>query len=140
MLVFSSAKDFDIIKIEMTSLIIDAANEVIFLKIISNGKHYTNEYSNSRENFDRFGLIVFDFLKKKNVKLADINQIFVNQGPGNYSGIRISITACKAISFSNNINLYGFDQNQIKEKNYDKILDLFKKGVLIKDIIKPIYK
>ena len=68
------------------------------------------------------------------------NQIFVNQGPGNYSGIRISITACKAISFSNNINLYGFDQNQIKEKNYDKILDLFKKGVLIKDIIKPIYK
>ena len=124
----------------MISLIIDATGEKIFLQIISNDNHYTNEYSNSSENFDKISLIVFDFLKKNKFNLRDLGQIFVNQGPGKFSTIRSSIVVCKAICFSNNINLYGFNQNQINQKNYNNILDLFKKGVLIKDNIKPIYK
>ena len=48
----------------MTHLIIDAANKTIFLKIIKNDKSYTTEFINSRENFDKFSLIIFEFLKK----------------------------------------------------------------------------
>ena len=140
MLLFSTAKDFDIIKKNMTSLIVDATGEEIFLQIICNNNYYTNEYSNSSENFDKISLIVFDFLKRNKLKLRDLSQIFVNQGPGKFSTIRSSIVVCKALSFSNNINLYGFNQNQISQKNYNNILDLFKKGVLIKNNIKPIYK
>ena len=124
----------------MTSLIVDATGEEIFLQIICNNNYYTNEYSNSSENFDKISLIVFDFLKRNKLKLRDLSQIFVNQGPGKFSTIRSSIVVCKALSFSNNINLYGFNQNQISQKNYNNILDLFKKGVLIKNNIKPIYK
>ena len=115
----------------MISLIVDATKD---------NKSYTNEYSNSRDNFDRIGLIIFDYLKSNNIKLAEITNIFVNCGPGNFSGIRSSIVTCKAISISNSIKLYGFDSSQINDKKYNKVLDLLKKDVLIKDLIKPLYK
>tara|TARA_B100001027_G_scaffold75719_2_gene51692 strand:+ start:6188 stop:6562 length:375 start_codon:yes stop_codon:yes gene_type:complete len=124
----------------MNSLIVDAAKDFIFLQIIKDDKSYTNEYSNSRENFDRMGLFIFEHLNINNVNINDLTNIFVNQGPGNFTGIRASIATCKAISVSNNINLYGFESSQINDKNYNKLLDLLKKGVLIKKIIKPIYK
>ena len=120
----------------MTSFIIDASKDKIFLKIILDDKSYTNEYSNSSENFDKLGLIIFEFFKKNNVKLTDLKDIFVNQGPGN----RSSIVICKAFKIVKNINLYGFTNEQIQGKNYNKVLDLLKKGVLIKDLIKPLYK
>ena len=123
----------------MNSLIVDAAKDFIFLQIIKDDKSYTNEYSNSRENFDRMGLFIFEHLNINNVNINNLTNIFVNQGPGNFTGIRSSIATCKAISVSNNINLYGFKNSQINGKNYNKLLDLLKKGVLIKKIIKPIY-
>tara|TARA_Y100000816_G_C26046808_1_gene548593 strand:+ start:465 stop:839 length:375 start_codon:yes stop_codon:yes gene_type:complete len=123
----------------MKNLIIDAAKDKIFLNIIFDNKSYTNEYSNSRENFDNLSVLIFEFLKKKGLKIGELTNIFVNQGPGKFSGIRSSITICKAISMSNSINLYGFSSNQIKDNNYNKILDLLEKGALIKNLIKPIY-
>ena len=123
----------------MTHLIIDAANKTIFLKIIKNDKSYTTEFINSRENFDKFSLIIFEFLKKNNIKIEEISNILINQGPGVFSGIRYSISTVKALSLSNNIKIYGFNSNQVEKKNYNKVLDLFKKGALIKNIIKPHY-
>ena len=123
----------------MTNLIIDAANKTIFLKIITNDKSYTTEFINSRENFDKFSLIIFEFLKKNNIKIEEISNILINLGPGVFSGIRSSISTVKALSLSNNINIYGFNSNQVEKKNYNKVLDLFKKGALIKNIIKPHY-
>lgn len=123
----------------MTSLIIDAANEKILLKIIVKNESYTNEYSNSRENFDKLSLIIFDFLKKKRIKLDNLSFIFVNLGPGKTSSIRTAIAISKAICISNDIKLYGFKSRDINKKNYNKILDLLKKGALIKNLIKPIY-
>ena len=123
----------------MNNLIIDAANEKILLKIIFDNQSYTSEYSNSRENFDKLSHIIFDFLKKNNMRIEDISNIFVNHGPGKYSSTRLSIVICKAICLAHNIKLYSFGTEQIKGKNYSKILDLKKKGYLISGLIKPIY-
>ncbi len=123
----------------MANLIIDAAKDKILLIIIFDNKSYTNEYLNSRENFDKLSVLIFEFLKKNGLKIDQLTNIFVNQGPGKFSGIRSSITICKAISMSNPINLYGFSSSQIKNNNYNKVLDLLKKGALIKNLIKPIY-
>ena len=124
----------------MNNLIIDATNEVVLLKIINDKESYTKEYSNSRENFDKISLIIFNFLKSNKVKISEITNIFVNIGPGNFSGIRASLSVCKAISISQKINLYGFSSTQINNRNYNKLLDLLRKEALIKDLIKPIYK
>ena len=42
-------------------------------------------------------------------------------------------------SFVNKIDLYGFNSGQVIDQNYAKIIDLFNKGVLIKNLIKPNY-
>ena len=123
----------------MNNLIIDAAANKIFFKIIINNKSYTSEYTNSRENFDKFVILLFNFLKKNNVNIKEVNNIFINQGPGKFSGIRASIAAAKALSVTNELNLYGFSSEQVKDHNYNKIIDLFNKGHLIKNLIKPQY-
>ena len=123
----------------MKNLIIDAAADKIFFKVINDNESYTSDYPSSRENFDKFVTLLFNFLKKNKINIKEINNIFVNQGPGKFSGIRASISTAKALSFTNKLNLYGFDSELVKNQNYDKIIDLFNKGLLIKNLIKPQY-
>lgn len=123
----------------MKNLIIDAANEKIFFSIITDTKLYTTTHINSRENFDQFVKLLIDFLEKNNIYMKNINNIFINQGPGKFTSIRISISVAKGISLINNINLIGFKSSDIKEDNYKNLLELYKKKLLIKNRIKPLY-
>ncbi len=123
----------------MINLIIDAANEKIFFKIINNDESYTSEYINNRENFDKLIILIFKFLDENRIKIKNIDNIFVNQGPGKFSGIRASLAAVKGLSFANKIDVYGFNSDQIINKNYAKIVELFNNGLLKKNLIKPNY-
>ncbi len=123
----------------MINLIIDAANDKILFKIITENESYTNEHDNNRENFDKFVILLSDFIKEKNIKLEEVDNIFINQGPGRFSSIRISIATVKALCFSKGIDFYGFNSDEIKNLNYRNIVELFKKGLLKKNLIKPLY-
>ena len=123
----------------MNNLIIDAANDKIFFMIIADNKSYTSEFSNNRENFDKLTILIIKFLENHHLNIKNLSNIFVNQGPGKFSGIRASLATAKAISFVNKIDLYGFNSDQVINQNYAKIIDLFNKGVLIKNLIKPYY-
>ena len=123
----------------MKNLIIDAANEKIFFSIITEIQSYTTTYVNSRENFDKFINLLLDFLKKNKIKLDDVENIFINQGPGKFSGIRISISIAKAISIAKNISLFGFNSKDLDNGDYKKLLKLHKKDLLNKNLIKPPY-
>ena len=58
-------------------LIIDAANEKIIFKIIDESKIYTNDYENSRKNFDKFAVLLFNFLNKKTMSFDIIDKVSV---------------------------------------------------------------
>ena len=123
----------------MNNLIIDAANDKIFFMIIAGNKSYTSEFSNNRENFDKLTILIVKFLENHHLNIKNLNNIFVNQGPGKFSGIRASLAIAKGLSFSNKIDLYGFNSDQVIDQNYAEIIDLFNKGVLNKNLIKPHY-
>lgn len=123
----------------MSNLIIDAAKDKVFFTVMTDNKSYTTEYINNRENFDKLTILIMEFLKINNLNISDICNIFVNQGPGKFSGIRASLATAKALSFANKIDLYGFSSNQVINENYEKIIELFNKGMLIKNLIKPHY-
>ena len=123
----------------MINLIIDAANEKIIFTIIANDQSYTTSYLNSRENFDNFMKLLLSFMQKKKKRINDINTIFVNLGPGKFTGLRISLSIAKAISFANKANLIGFKSEDIKNKNYKNLVKLHQKKLIIKGLIKPIY-
>jgi tRNA A37 threonylcarbamoyladenosine modification protein TsaB len=106
---------------------------------MADNKSYTSEYSNNRENFDKLTILIVKFLENHHLNIKNLSNIFVNQGPGKFSGIRASLATAKALSFINKIDLYGFNSNQVIDRNYAEIIDLFNKGVLIKNLIKPHY-
>jgi tRNA threonylcarbamoyladenosine biosynthesis protein TsaB len=117
----------------MNNLIIDAASDKIFFTIMADNKSYTSEFINNRENFDKLTILIVKFLENHELNIKNIDNIFVNQGPGKFSGVRASLATAKALSFVNKIDLYGFNSNQIINGNYVEIIDLFNKGLLIKN-------
>ena len=123
----------------MKNLIIDAANDKIVFSIITEKQSYTTAHTNCRENFDKFMKLLLSFLKKNKINLDDVQKIFVNQGPGKFSSLRISISVAKAICLAKNINLIGFHTKVLINGNYKQLLELDKKNLLIKDLIKPLY-
>ena len=120
-------------------LIIDAANEKIIFKIIDNDKIYTNDYENSRKNFDKFAILLINFLEKKAISFEIIDKVLINLGPGKYSSIRTSISTLKALNLVHDFKIYGFSSKDVEKYDYSRILDLLKKNKLIKKLIKPLY-
>ena len=117
------------------NLIIDAANEKIVFVIIIDKQSYTSRHINSRENFDIFMELLFNFINKKKIKISDIDRIFINLGPGKFTSLRISLSVAKAISLVNSAVLIGFESQDLINKNYKNLIKLNKN----KSLIKPIY-
>ena len=123
----------------MNNLIIDAADEKIFFKIMSKDKEYNIKYDNSRENFDKLVDLVFNFLRECSIDISSIDNIFINQGPGKYTSIRSTISIGKALKYSKSINIYGYFTSQIINNNHNILLKLLKEGRLTKNFIQPKY-
>ena len=121
-------------KNKIVDLIVDAASDKILFKLISKDKIYTNEYENCRKNFDKFSVLLMNFLTKKQYSFKKIRNVFINQGPGKYTSIRTSMAIIKALQL-----VYGFNNKDVVDGDYRKIFQLFKQKKLIKNLIKPLY-
>ena len=126
----------------MNKLIIDIANEKIFLMIITNINIYNIKHENTKINYEKLTTIINDFLLSKNLKIADINAIYINNGSGSFAGIRNSMSVVKAFNVAKNIDYYCYNLEDFEDENdlsHEKIPDLCKKYKIKKNLIKPIY-
>ena len=123
----------------MNFLIIDGSIDKINFFSHYNNNSYSKTFKFSNNNNEKFVIKLFDFFKENNMNLEELNNIFVNQGPGKFSIIRTSIVVAKALSITNKINLFGFNSGDIKDSNYMNIFNLYAKGKLIKNLINPVY-
>ena len=126
-------------KNKIIDLIIDATSDKILFKLISKNKIYTNEHENCRKNFDKFSILLMKFLTKKRHSLENVRNVFINQGPGKYTSIRTSMATIKALQLVYGFNYYGFNNKDVIDGDYSKILQLFRQKKLIKNLIKPLY-
>ena len=83
---------------DFSSLFIKIKNKT-FIQILQSDK-YTNDLLMKQ---------IIDFFTKNNLSLSDISEIFVNQGPGNFSALRSSLATAKGISIAKNLRLFGFN-------------------------------
>ena len=126
----------------MSKLIIDIANEKIFLMIITKDDIYNITKENTKINYEKLTLILKDFLNVNSLKLEDIQKIYVNQGQGSFAGTRNSLSIVKAINVARKIDYYCYtiddfkDQKDIKYEDIPNLCDKFK---IKKNLIKPIY-
>ena len=123
----------------MNFLVIDGAQDKINFFSNFNNNSYHKTIKASKDNNEKFSIELFKFFDENGINLGQLNNIFVNQGPGKFSGIRTSIAIAKALSITNKLNLYGFNFNDLKDMNYKNVVDLYEKGVLTKNLINPVY-
>ena len=126
----------------MNKLIIDAASEKIFLMIISNGSIYNITHENTKINYEKLTMIINDFLSPKNIKIADISAIYINQGSGSFAGIRNSMSVVKAFNVAKNIDYYCYNLDDFKNEKdlrHENIPNLCKKYKIKKNLINPVY-
>ena len=126
----------------MNKLIIDAASEKIFLMIISNGSIYNITHENTKINYEKLTIIINDFLSSKNIKIDDINAIYINNRSGSFAGIRNSMSVVKAFNVAKNIDYYCYNLDDFKDEkdlSYENIPNLCKKYKIKKNLINPIY-
>ena len=61
-----------------------------------------------KANYEKLVVFINDILKNNRLSLKKINTIYVNKGPGSYSGIRNSISVVKAITIIEKMDFYCF--------------------------------
>ena len=125
----------------MNKLIIDAANDNIFLMIISNQNIYNISHENSKTNYEKLTTLIYDFLKSKGLNLEEIASLYVNRGPGSFAGIRNSLSIVKAMHFTQKIDYYCYSFKDFRGEidiKYENIPNLCDKFNLKKNLIQPI--
>ena len=123
----------------MNFLVIDGTQDKIIFFSKFNNNSYHKSITASKNNNEKLSMNLFEFFNENSIKLSELNNIFVNQGPGKFSGIRTSIAVAKALSITNKLNLYGFNSNDLKNMNYENVVNLCEKGALTKNLINPVY-
>tara|TARA_B100001121_G_C18567800_1_gene563552 strand:- start:303 stop:683 length:381 start_codon:yes stop_codon:yes gene_type:complete len=82
---------------------------------------------------------ISNLLKLHKVKLDNNFTVIVNQGPGSFSGTRISLAVVKGLKISKNVKIFGFKNTDLMGFDQENIEKMLKKDLIEKNLIKPIY-
>ena len=93
----------------MNFLSIDCSTDIGSLFVKTKNKTFSQVLQSDKSNNDLLMQRILDFFKENNIEFGDICNIFVNQGPGNFSGLRGSLAVAKGISLAKNLNLFGYN-------------------------------
>lgn len=98
--------DTHFINLEMILL---KETEIISHKIIESNKH--SEFTVN---------LLKEILEENNLKVEDINEIIVINGPGSFTGVRIGVVIAKIIGYTKNINIKPISYLEALSLNYDR--------------------
>ena len=93
----------------MNFLSIDCSTEIGSLFVKAKNKTFSKVLQSDKFINDLLVKKILDFFEENDLKFDDLSQIFVNQGPGNFSSLRSSLAIAKGISISKNIRLCGYN-------------------------------
>ena len=120
-------------------LIINCIGKDDKLGLRINKDFFIHKLKNAKNNNDKLVFEIINFLKNHNAKIDNNFSVIVNQGPGSFSGIRISLAVAKGLEISKKVQLYGYNNEDLREFNQENINKLLKSKLSEKKLIKPIY-
>ncbi len=104
-----------------------------------NKDFFIKNFHEKKTNNEKLVREILDFIESHNVKLDETFSVIVNQGPGSFSGIRISLAVAKGLEISKKVKLYGYIDNNLKVFDQKNIEKLITNNLVEKKLIKPIY-
>ena len=120
-------------------LIIKYIGEDDKLGLRINKEFFIHDFENQKIDNEQLVLEIMKFLEFHNVNLDKNFSIIVNQGPGSFSGLRISLAIAKGLKISKKINLFGYKDKNLKRFDQENIENLLNENLLEKKLINPIY-
>ena len=104
-----------------------------------NKDFFIKKFENNKASNEKLVHEIANFLKSHNLQIDEKFSVIVNQGPGSFSGIRISLAVAKGLEISKKVKLYGYKNSDLKLFNQENIENLLQKNLIEKKLIKPIY-
>ena len=92
-----------------------------------------------KNNKEDLVTVIMNFLNSHNVKIDENFSVIVNQGPGSFSGIRVSLAIAKGLQIAKKVKLFAYNSLDLELFNQENIENLVKKNLVEKNLIKPIY-
>lgn len=89
-------------------LFIDSATNYLYLAVIDNKKTYAFSRLGRNDHSETLTTFLETFLNEHNIKIEEINEIYVGRGPGSYTGLRIAGTVGKVFAFIKKLPFYSF--------------------------------
>ena len=112
-------------------------NDKIGIKV--DNKFYIHDFDQKVNKNDQLVSIIINLLKKHKININNDFSILINNGPGSFSSIRVSLAIAKGIKISKKISLYGYKNTDLSQFNLVNIDLLIKKNLIQKNLIKPLY-
>ena len=112
-------------------------NDKIGIKI--NDKFYIHDFDQKVNNNDQLVLSILNLVKKHKVNFNNDFSMLVNNGPGSFSSIRVSLAVAKGIKISKNIKIFGFKNSDLPQFSLANIEVMINKKLLEINLIKPLY-
>ena len=112
-------------------------NDKIGIKV--DNKFYIHDFDQKVNKNDQLVSTIINLLKKHKININSDFSILINNGPGSFSSIRVSLAVAKGIKISKKISLYGYKNTDLSQFNLVNIDLLIKKNLIQKNLIKPLY-
>jgi len=112
-------------------------NDKIGIKV--DNKFYIHDFDQKVNKNDQLVSTIINLLKKHKININNDFSILINNGPGSFSSIRVSLAVAKGIKISKKISLYGYKNTDLSQFNLVNIDLLIKKNLIQKNLIKPLY-
>ena len=112
-------------------------NDKIGIKV--DNKFYIHDFDQKVNKNDQLVSTIINLLKKHKININNDFSILINNGPGSFSSIRVSLVVAKGIKISKKISLYGYKNTDLSQFNLVNIDLLIKKNLIQKNLIKPLY-
>jgi tRNA A37 threonylcarbamoyladenosine modification protein TsaB len=130
-----------VINVKMTEnfLILNCIGENDKIGLKFNNKFYVHEIVHKTNNNDKLVMNILNIMKKHKAIFDKSFSILINNGPGSFSSIRVSLAVAKGIKISNKINLFGYKNDDLGQFSLANIELLIKRNLMQKNLIKPLY-
>ena len=120
-------------------LIINCTGKDDKLGLRINKDFFIHNFKISTNKNDQLVLEILKFLNAHNVKIDENFSVIVNQGPGSFSGIRISLAIAKGLEISKKVRIFSSKATDLKVFDQENIEILIEKKLIEKKLIKPVY-
>ena len=106
----------------MYSLVIDTATKYLYIGLV-NDENVVEEVlvEGSKNHAGNSVYMLNELLLKHNLTIDDIDRIYCGEGPGSYTGLRISVTIAKMISSFKDVKLYAVSSLFLAGSGYDNL-------------------